>query len=100
MVHLEGDKEFTQPLSTLWAKLSDTQYLAECVPGMVSIRTPPNRQWSCSLGFCAHAGSDLRRQATPRPHFYEISARALQFQHGRIAADADSRKPRTRALGC
>jgi carbon monoxide dehydrogenase subunit G len=38
MVHLEGDKDFSLAQSSLYAKLSDAQWLASCVPGMVSIK--------------------------------------------------------------
>ncbi len=49
MVHFEGDKDFPLPPPELWAKLSDCRFLAQCVPGMVSIKQADAASAVCVL---------------------------------------------------
>jgi carbon monoxide dehydrogenase subunit G len=37
MLHFEGNKDFAQPPAEVWAKLTDTRFLAQCIPGAESI---------------------------------------------------------------
>lgn len=38
MVHLEGTKEFSLPRHELWAKLTDLNFLVDCVPDVSQVR--------------------------------------------------------------
>jgi carbon monoxide dehydrogenase subunit G len=40
MLHFEGDREYPQPPATLWPKIADVQFLAECVPDAESVSYP------------------------------------------------------------
>jgi carbon monoxide dehydrogenase subunit G len=84
MVHLEGDKDFPQTPSALWAKLSNGQFLAECVPGMVSIKdaSPESAVVVLRPGFSFVRGTlevTLRRvEATPETALrYEILGKGI-----------------------
>jgi carbon monoxide dehydrogenase subunit G len=84
MVHLEGDRDFTQPPSAIWAKLSNGQFLAECVPGMVSIKdaSPESAVIVLKPGFSFVRGTlevTLRRvEATPETALrYEILGKGI-----------------------
>lgn len=37
-MHFEGDREFSRPVSEVWAQLSDARFLVQCIPGVESPR--------------------------------------------------------------
>src|SRR6516225_3546686 len=37
MLHFEGDRDFTQAPSDVWAKLSDARFLVRCLPDVESV---------------------------------------------------------------
>lgn len=49
MLHFEGDRDLPQPPSTLWAKLSDLHFLAQCVPDAESITYPELDVVQCTV---------------------------------------------------
>lgn len=84
MVHLEGDKDFPRSPSDTWAKVSDCRFLAECVPGMVSIKDASAESAVVVLkpGFSFVRGTlevTLRRlEATPETALrYEILGKGI-----------------------
>jgi len=49
MIHFEGDKDYPLGPADLWVKLSDCRFLAQCVPGMVSIKDAQPESAVCVL---------------------------------------------------
>ncbi len=39
MLRFEGDRDFPQPQSELWAKLSDPRFLVTCIPDVQTVKT-------------------------------------------------------------
>jgi uncharacterized protein len=93
MVHLEGDKDFPLGQAALYAKLSDAQWLASCVPGMVSIKDTSAEAATLVLrpGFSFVRGTlevTLRRlEATPETALrYEILGKGIGSTSTVVAA--------------
>jgi carbon monoxide dehydrogenase subunit G len=69
MLRLEGDKDFPQSLTDLWAKLNDAGFLASCVPGVDSVAQADTDKATCTLrpGFTFVRGNmELTIQITER----------------------------------
>lgn len=84
MLHLEGDKDFPLPPGEVWAKLSDCPFLAQCVPGMVSIKeSSPERAIVILKPGFSFVRSTLeitlqRLEATPETHLrYQIDGKGI-----------------------
>jgi carbon monoxide dehydrogenase subunit G len=52
MLRFEGDKEFPYPAADLWARLSDAQFLVQCVPGIDTVKRaePGTAVWTLRPG--------------------------------------------------
>jgi carbon monoxide dehydrogenase subunit G len=93
MAHFEGDRDFTLPLAQVWLKLSDCRFLAECVPGMVSVRDASAESAVCVLkpGFSFVRGTlevTLRRtEATPETALkYQVDGKGIGSSSRVVAA--------------
>jgi uncharacterized protein len=49
MIRFEGDKDFPQPLSQTWTKLSDARFLVQCIPGVESVAHAEKSKAQCVL---------------------------------------------------
>jgi carbon monoxide dehydrogenase subunit G len=49
MLHFEGDKDLTAPVSDVCAKLSDAGFLVECIPGVESVSQAQAKQALCVI---------------------------------------------------
>jgi carbon monoxide dehydrogenase subunit G len=49
MLHFEGDRDLPQQTATLWPKLSDIHFLAQCVPDAESVTFPESDVAQCTL---------------------------------------------------
>ena len=49
MLHLEGDRDFPKPPEEVWDKLSDTRFLAGCVPGAEAIAQAEREHVVCTV---------------------------------------------------
>jgi 2-furoyl-CoA dehydrogenase large subunit len=49
MLHFEGNRDEPQPPAELWARLSDPQFLAQCIPGAESVSQPEPNELKCVL---------------------------------------------------
>ena len=49
MLQFEGDQEFTQPCSHVFAKLSDARFLLECVPGVEAVSKAEASEAICTI---------------------------------------------------
>src|SRR6516165_6476229 len=49
MLHLEGEKDLSQAPKDVWNKLSDPQFLAQCIPGIESLTQTSPDSLKCTL---------------------------------------------------
>ncbi len=49
MIHFEGDKDFPQTPAHLWARLTDTNFLVECLPDVESVKHVEADRAECVL---------------------------------------------------
>jgi carbon monoxide dehydrogenase subunit G len=49
MLHFEGDKTFSSAVDILWSKLSDAQFLIQCIPGVESVSQAEPQTGVCVL---------------------------------------------------
>ena len=49
MLRFEGDKDFPQAPAQVWSKLTDAQFLVQCVPGVESVSHSDTRKVICTL---------------------------------------------------
>ena len=49
MLHIEGDKDFAQAPAVVWGKLTDTRFLAQCIPGAESVAQVGPDRVECTL---------------------------------------------------
>jgi carbon monoxide dehydrogenase subunit G len=49
MLSFEGDKDFPQPPSEVWNKLSDARFLVQCIPGVESVAHSEKSHAECVL---------------------------------------------------
>src|SRR6266850_6535800 len=49
MLHFEGDENFQQRPSAVWSKLTDSRFLAECIPGVESVSQADPSRLVCTL---------------------------------------------------
>lgn len=49
MLHFEGDRDFASAPAEVWAKLTDTHFLAQCIPGAESVSQVGSDRVECTL---------------------------------------------------
>src|SRR2546421_11216798 len=49
MLRFEGDKDFPQAPAKVWSKLTDAQFLVQCVPGVESVSHSDATKVICTL---------------------------------------------------
>src|SRR6516165_528346 len=49
MLHFEGERDFPQPPSDVWNKLSDARFLVQCVPGVETVAHSDATKAQCVL---------------------------------------------------
>jgi len=49
MIRFEGDKDFQQPPSEIWNKVSDARFLVQCIPGVESVAYSEKSKAQCVL---------------------------------------------------
>jgi carbon monoxide dehydrogenase subunit G len=47
MLHFEGDTDFAQPLATVWSKLTDVNFVIDCIPDLQSVTHKDAEQFTC-----------------------------------------------------
>jgi carbon monoxide dehydrogenase subunit G len=83
MQHFEGTRDFAQPLSEVWARLTDARFLAQCLPGVELVKQADADAAECVLrpGFSFVRGTlELSLRVTER--IKDVSARILTNAKG------------------
>jgi carbon monoxide dehydrogenase subunit G len=69
MLHFEGTRDFAQPPPEVWAKLTDARFLAQCLPGVETVKQADADVADCVLrpGFSFVRGTlELNLRVTER----------------------------------
>jgi carbon monoxide dehydrogenase subunit G len=83
MLHFEGTRDFAQPLAEVWARLTDARFLAQCLPGVESVKQADADAADCVLrpGFSFVRGTlELSLRVTERVP--DVSARIQTHAKG------------------
>jgi carbon monoxide dehydrogenase subunit G len=83
MQHFEGTRDFAQPPSEVWSKLTDARFLAQCLPGVESLNQADADAAECVLrpGFSFVRGTlELSLRVTERVK--DVTAHILTHAKG------------------
>jgi carbon monoxide dehydrogenase subunit G len=83
MLHFDGTRDFVPSPSVVWARLTDARFLAQCIPGVESVKQADADAAECVLrpGFSFVRGTlELNLRVTDRVQ--DLSARILTHAKG------------------